>query len=122
MTDTALHRYYTDAAQVAIAAFGGMIGAHMRREARSLRTSVVGGVGAGFVGFLVAKFCHATGVSDDMTYVFVGVSGWLGAARTIDILEKFIEGRLTIQLKPLNAHAVDEKSAPDEEPDAPKAA
>jgi hypothetical protein len=67
MNDTALHRLYTDVAQVALAAFGGIVGAHMRREARSFRTSLIGGAGAGFVGFLVAKFCHATGVSDDMT-------------------------------------------------------
>ena len=48
----------------------------------------------GFVGFLVAKFCRATGVSEDLTYAFVGVSGWLGAARTIDYLERLIEARL----------------------------
>lgn len=88
------------AGQIALAFFGGLIGALMRREASSWQTAMLGAVGAGFVGLLVAKFCHATGVSDDMTFVFVGVSGWLGAQRTIDYLERLIEGRFGVKFGP----------------------
>lgn len=80
--------------KAALAFFGGLIGALMRREVSSWQTAMLGATGAGFVGLLVAKFCHATGVSDDLTFFFVGISGWLGAARTIDYLEKLIEHRL----------------------------
>lgn len=86
--------WYTGLGQVALAFFGGLIGALMRREASNWQTALLAACGAGFVGFLVAKFCRATGVSEDLTYAFVGVSGWLGAARTIDYLERLIETRL----------------------------
>ena len=86
--------WYTGLGQVALAFFGGLIGALMRREASNWQTALLAACGAGFVGFLVAKFCRATGVSEDLTYAFVGVSGWLGAARTIDYLERLIEARL----------------------------
>jgi len=86
--------WYATGAQAALAFFGGLIGALMRREVSSWQTALLAACGAGFVGFLVAKFCRATGVSEDLTYAFVGVSGWLGAARTIDYLEKLIEARL----------------------------
>lgn len=91
-------KWIEDVSQVALATFGGLIGALMRKEASSWQTAMLGALGAGFVGLLVAKFCHATGVSDDMTFVFVGVSGWLGAARTIDFLEQLIEARLGVRL------------------------
>lgn len=90
-------KWLEGASQVGLAFFGGLIGALMRREASSWQTAMLGAVGAGFVGFLVAKLCHATGVSDDLTFVFVGVSGWLGAARTIDYLERLIESRLGVR-------------------------
>ena len=86
--------WYATCAQAALAFFGGLIGALMRREVSSWQTALLAACGAGFVGFLVAKFCRATGVSEDLTYAFVGVSGWLGAARTIDYLERLIEARL----------------------------
>lgn len=86
--------WYSGLGQVALAFFGGLIGALMRREASSWQTALLAACGAGFVGFLVAKFCRATGVSEDLTYALVGVSGWLGAARTIDYLERLIEARL----------------------------
>lgn len=86
--------WYTGLGQVALAFLGGLIGALMRREASNWQTALLAACGAGFVGFLVAKFCRATGVSEDLTYAFVGVAGWLGAARTIDYLERLIETRL----------------------------
>lgn len=84
--------------QFFLALFGGCIGAMMRKEASTWQTALLGGIGAGFVGLLVAKFCHATGVSDDMTFVFVGVAGWLGAQRTIDFLERMIEEKLGVHI------------------------
>lgn len=93
-------KWFESVSQVALATFGGLIGALMRREASSWQTAMLGALGAGFVGLLVAKFCHATGVSDDMTFVFVGVAGWLGAARTIDYLERLLESRLGVKFPP----------------------
>ena len=90
-------KWVESASQVGLAFFGGLIGALMRKEASNWQTAMLGAIGAGFVGLLVAKLCHATGMSDDLTFVFVGVSGWLGAARTIDYLEKLIEGRLGVR-------------------------
>jgi hypothetical protein len=90
------------AGQVALAFFGGLIGALMRREASTWQTAMLGAIGAGFVGLLVAKLCHATGVGDDLTFVFVGVSGWLGAQRTIDYLERLIEGKFGVKFEPEN--------------------
>jgi hypothetical protein len=89
---------YESAGQVGLAFFGGLVGALMRREASTWQTAMLGAVGAGFVGLLVAKLCHATGLSDDLTFVFVGVSGWLGAARTIDYLERLIESKLGVHI------------------------
>lgn len=86
--------WYNGLGQVALAFLGGLIGALMRREVSSWQTALVAAAGAGFVGFLVAKFCRAAGLSEDLTYAFVGVAGWLGAARTIDYLERLIENRL----------------------------
>ena len=92
------NKWFESLSQVALAFFGGLIGALMRREASSWQTAMLGALGAGFVGLLVAKLCHAGGVSDDLTFVFVGVSGWLGAQRTIDYLERLIESKLGVHL------------------------
>jgi hypothetical protein len=93
-------KWFETLSQVALAFFGGLIGALMRREASSWQTAMLGALGAGFVGLLVAKLCHAGGVSDDLTFVFVGVSGWLGAQRTIDYLERLIESKLGVRIPP----------------------
>src|SRR5271156_286800 len=91
-------KWFESLSQVALAFFGGLIGALMRKEASSWQTAMLGALGAGFVGLLVAKLCHAGGVSDDLTFVFVGVSGWLRAQRTIDYLERLIEAKLGVRL------------------------
>lgn len=96
--------WYTGLGQVALAFFGGLIGALMRREASNWQTASLAACGAGFVGFLVAKFCKATGVSEDLTFAFVGVAGWLGAARTIDYFERLLEARIGVRL-PRARHA-----------------
>lgn len=92
------NKWFESLSQVALAFFGGLIGALMRKEASTWQTAMLGALGAGFVGLLVAKLCHAGGVSDDLTFVFVGVSGWLGAQRTIDYLERLIESKLGVKL------------------------
>ena len=92
-------KWFESLSQVALAFFGGLIGALMRKEASSWQTAMLGAVGAGFVGLLVAKLCHAGGISDDLTFVFVGVSGWLGAQRTIDYLERLIESKLGVRIE-----------------------
>lgn len=99
--------WYTGLGQVALAFLGGLIGALMRREASNWQTAFLAACGAGFVGFLVAKFCRATGVSEDLTYAFVGVAGWLGAARTIDYLERLLEARLGARFPRYRASAPD---------------
>lgn len=91
-------KWFESLSQVALAFFGGLIGALMRKEASTWQTAMLGAIGAGFVGLLVAKLCHAGGVSDDLTFVFVGVSGWLGAQRTIDYLERLIESKLGVKI------------------------
>ena len=106
------NKWFDGLSQVALAFFGGLIGALMRREASSWQTAMLGALGAGFVGLLVAKFCHAMGVSDDMTFVFVGVAGWLGAQRTIDYLERLLEAKLGVKLA---EHEEQTESAPDKE-------
>lgn len=106
--------WYATCAQAALAFFGGLIGALMRREVSSWQTALLAACGAGFVGFLVAKFCRATGVSEDLTYAFVGVAGWLGAARTIDYLEKLIEARLGTKFpRRTSDTSADKPAAPD---------
>lgn len=119
--------WYAGIAQALLAFFGGLIGALMRREVSSWQTALLAACGAGFVGFLVAKFCRATGVSEDLTYAFVGVSGWLGAARTIDYLEKLIENRLGARFPrrttdtPVNTSAAPESAKVETLPDDKKA-
>lgn len=90
--------WFGNLSNAGLAFFGGLIGALMRKETATWQTALLGACGAAFVGLLVSKFCHATGVSDDMTTVFVGVSGWLGASRTIDYLEQVLEARLGVKL------------------------
>lgn len=94
------NKWFESLSQVALAFFGGLIGALMRKEASTWQTAMLGALGAGFVGLLVAKLCHAGGVSDDLTFVFVGVSGWLGAQRTIDYLERLLEAKLGVRIEP----------------------
>lgn len=88
----------TSAMQAGLAAFGGLIGGLLRKEATTVRESIIGALGAGFVGLLVARLCHGSGMSDDTTFVCVGVAGWLGATRTIDVLQRALS-RMPIGVK-----------------------
>ncbi|QMV32364.1 hypothetical protein T2_00047 [Ralstonia phage Elie] len=94
-------RFASDVGHAALAGLGGLIATLMRREARNWREALLGAAGAAFVGYLVAKLCHATGVSDELTSVLVGVSGWLGAQQTITVLADVLRERLTPGVKGL---------------------
>lgn len=108
----ALFQYIT---QAVLAAAGGLIGVLMREEPGGWPHVLLGSVGAGFVGLLVAHGCHALGLSDDFTFVCVGVSGWLGAERTIAYLEKIITKRFNISSdKPGDGGAATVRSLDDE--------
>lgn len=85
-------------AQAALAAAGGLIGILMRDEPGGWPHMLLGAVGAGFVGLLIAHGCHAMGLSDDYTFVCVGVGGWLGAERTLSFLERYLLKRFNIQM------------------------
>lgn len=103
--------FLANAAHAALAAIGGLIGGLMRKEDTTIQESLLGAIGAGFVGLLVAKFCHGSGMSEDTTFVCVGVAGWLGATRTIDVLQRALS-RMPLGMK------WDNKS--DDAPDTPK--
>jgi len=61
----------------------------MRTVALMLAIGIIG-----FVGMLVMWMCQAGNWSPPMTAVTVGVSGWLGASASIQMLQRFIWGRL----------------------------
>jgi hypothetical protein len=84
------------AMQVGLAATGGLIGILMRDEPGGWPHMLLGAVGAGFVGLLIAHGCHALGLSDDFTFVCVGVGGWFGAERTLSLLERYLLKRFNI--------------------------
>jgi hypothetical protein len=93
------------AVQAALAASGGFIGILMRGERGGWPHVLLGATGAGFVGLLVAHGCHALGLSDDYTFVCVGVAGWLGADRTITYLERILLNRFKIDVLPATGDA-----------------
>lgn len=49
---------------------------------------------SGLVGFLIMQLCQTMGLESGWTGLIVGVSGWLGAAATIQILEYFARDKL----------------------------
>lgn len=81
-----------DIGLVVLAILGGAIGDASRGN--GWRHSVLSGVGAGFVGLLVSKLCHYAALPDDVTFVVVGIAGWLGASRSMQVIEALIEKKL----------------------------
>lgn len=63
------------------------------------KRAVVEGASAGFVGVLVLLACDAMKLSPEWTGVIVGVSGWLGANATIQLLERVILKKLGLSKK-----------------------
>jgi hypothetical protein len=43
-----------------------------------------------FVGYLSMLICRSMGMSFELTSVTVGICGWLGAAASIQVLQKFV--------------------------------
>ena len=101
-------------APAALAATGGLIGTLMRDEPGGWPHMLLGAVGAGFVGLLIAHGCHALAMSDDSTFVCVGVSGWLGAERTLALLERYLLKRFNIQADSGESGADNVRSIEDE--------
>src|SRR6201998_2737856 len=97
--DNIFDRINTSVGQVILAFLGGLISVLMRKEVSSGKGPVLAATGGGVAGFCVAHLCHAVDLSDDWTYVFVGVSGWLGAARTLSYLEAIFDARFRIETK-----------------------
>lgn len=100
----ALAGWLKGAAYVLLAAVAGALG-HIfgRMDAGKpvrLWETLVQTLGAGFVGLLVMWMCQAGNWSPPMTAVTVGVSGWLGASASIQMLQRFIWGRLGLNRNP----------------------
>jgi hypothetical protein len=86
------------AAFTLLASIAGTLGFVMRQmhagERVGLCRTLIEGASAGFVGLMMMYACHAMGVSDDWTAVTVGVSGWLGAAASIQMIQRFVWQRI----------------------------
>lgn len=89
----------TDAAQALLAGGGGVISALMRKDAKTWKEALLEGLGATFLGFVVAKVCRAFGIGEDMTIVFVALSGWIGAAQTSGLLQYTLSRKFGINLR-----------------------
>lgn len=84
----------------AFASFAGLCG-HLLRTMDDgkpvyWKRAVLEGASAGFVGVLVLLTCDAMNLTPEWTGVIVGVSGWLGANATIQLLEKVMIKKLGI--------------------------
>lgn len=81
-------------AYLTLAVVGGMLGHALRTldkgEKLSWVRSILEGLAAGFAGLLIFLMCRATGISEEMTGVIVGVGGWLGASATIRRIEPLV--------------------------------
>jgi len=92
------------AAYVLLASFAGALGHIFARmdagKPVRLWETVVQALGAGLVGLFAMWMCQASNWSQPMTAVTVGVSGWLGASASIQMLQRFIWGRLGLNRNP----------------------
>jgi hypothetical protein len=82
----------------AFAAFAGGLGYVMRtmdaQQPVTVWRTLVQGMAAGFVGLLVMWICQSAGLSWQWMAVSVGVSGWLGAEATIQVIQKLVWNKL----------------------------
>lgn len=82
---------------VAFAAFATLAGV-LGRVVRTLDShqpvqfwpTCVQGLASGFVGLLVMWLCQIAGLSLQWTAVTVGISGWLGAEASIQVIQRVV--------------------------------
>jgi len=97
-TGSPLTHWLQAAAYAVFAAVAGVLGYVMRMmDAGSpvkFWRSVVEGSSAGFVGLLAMWLCQAVHVGPEWTAVTVGVSGWMGARASIQMLQRAVWKKL----------------------------
>jgi hypothetical protein len=86
--------YLRTAAYVLFAACAGALGYIMRtmdaHEKVNWKRALVEFLSSGLVGYLAMLICRSMGMSIELTSVTVGICGWLGAAASIQVLQKFV--------------------------------
>lgn len=96
--------WFQGAALALFAAVAGVLGHVMRKmdagEPVTFWPTFIQGVSAGFVGLLVMWICQGAGLSQQWTAVTVGVSGWLGASATIQVIQRIAWGKLGLNRRP----------------------
>lgn len=82
----------------AFASFAGGLGYILRTmeagAAPTLTRTCVEALAAGLVGLLAMWICQAMNISPQWTAITVGVSGWLGANATIQVLQRLVWKKL----------------------------
>ena len=77
-----------------LAGTGGFLGYLMRMADGGSEVTVARAIletfAAGFVGLLVLFMCQAFGTPATLTGVIVGISGWLGASASIQLLQVLV--------------------------------
>src|ERR1700754_4408205 len=86
--------YTRTAAYALFAASAGALGYIMRtmdaHEKVSWKRALVEFFSSGLVGYLSMLLCRSFNMSFELTSVTVGICGWLGAAASIQVLQKFV--------------------------------
>jgi hypothetical protein len=86
------------AAYAAFATVAGFLGYLLRTMDAGAHVSwgraVLEAVSAGVVGLLVMWICQAMHLTQQWTAVSVGVSGWLGANASIQVLQRLVWSKL----------------------------
>jgi hypothetical protein len=82
------------AAFMLFASIAGALGYTMRMMDSDRKISkarlLVEFLSSGLVGLFVMWLCNIQGVSFEVTAISVGVSGWLGASASIQIIQRFV--------------------------------
>lgn len=78
--------------------------------------AIIEAASAGFMGALVALACAALGLNAMWTGVAAGVTGWLGAAATVRLLEVLLYKRLGVTTQDVAAAAMNRPSAEEQKP------
>lgn len=98
--DPDILRWFRGAAYAVLASFAGGLGYVLRTMEADAKVSYVRAfieaLSAGFVGLLAMWICQALHLSMQWTAVTVGVSGWLGANASIQVLQRVVWKRLGI--------------------------